>query len=69
MYVCFKICLKIVIMLVKSIFFLFKNILNCYRNFYMQFKLVCDGENNKIFYEMVQYIINIRKLGFMLIKF
>lgn len=56
-------------MLVKSIFFLFKNILNCYGNFYMQFKLVFDGENNKIFYEMVQYIINIRKLGFMLIKF
>lgn len=53
----------------KSIPFSFKNILNRHKNFHMQSKLVFDGENNKISYEMVQHIINIRKSGLMLTKF
>lgn len=35
----------------------------------MESKLLFDGENNKISYEMVQHIINIRKSGLMLTKF
>lgn len=64
-----KICSKIVTTLAKSIPFSFKNILNRHGNFHMQSKLVFDGENNKISYEMVQHIINIRKSGLMLTKF